>query len=76
MPPIYSTLNYNHPLWPQIAEKNGDVAKGEPSFGGKLLFNALRWAGEPSQKIAGFGGRDILGRSAACSFRPPWRCLR
>ena len=59
IPPIYSTFNWNNPLWPQIAEKNGNVAAGQPSQGHQLLVNGLRWAAEPALTIAGLGARQV-----------------
>lgn len=56
---IFSTLNYGSPLWPQTAETRGDVANNEPSSGHQLLLNALRWTGEPSSGLPGFGTRVI-----------------
>ena len=65
---IYSVDNYGNPLWPQIAETRGDVAKQEPSFGHQLLLNALRWTGQPSTGLAGFGGRVIPDKVEPVQF--------
>ncbi|HEY3398277.1 MAG TPA: hypothetical protein VGM19_11550 [Armatimonadota bacterium] len=59
IPPIYSTLNWNNPLWPQVAEKNGNVAANQPSQGHQLLVNALRWVCEPALQVPTLGGRQI-----------------
>ena len=59
IPPIYATFNWNNPLWPLIAEKNGNAAASQPSQGHQLLVNGLRWAAAPALTIAGLGSRQI-----------------
>jgi hypothetical protein len=58
-PPLHAILNFGNPLWPGTVETTGDPATHRPSDGHRLLVNALRWAAEPSQNIAGLGGRQV-----------------
>jgi len=52
--------NFGNRLWPHTTETEGDAEHGRPSFGNRLLLNALKWLGKPSLAIAGFGTyRDV-----------------
>jgi hypothetical protein len=84
----YVSLNFGNPAWPQTVETRGDAAAGQPSDSQRLVVNALKWAGEPSQSTTGFGRRESpaagqvrweesvrLPRLAVDSYkpRPPYR---
>ena len=62
VPPIYTYLNLDNPLWPHTTERAGNPATGEASHGQKLLENAFRWAAAPAQEVAALGTRTIPER--------------
>jgi len=59
-PSMHVFDNFGNRLWPHIAETEGDAEGGKPSHGNRLVTNALRWLGEPSLAIEGYGNyRDV-----------------
>jgi hypothetical protein len=54
------SLNFGNPSWPQTVETAGDAQAKQPSFGQKLMLNAIAWVSEPSQQMKDFGTRKIL----------------
>jgi len=47
--------NYGNRLWPHILETEGDAENGKPSHGNRLVVNALKWLGQPSLGVVGYG---------------------
>jgi hypothetical protein len=64
----YISLNFDNPSWPQTVETRGDVAARRPSDSHRLVVNAVKWVGEPSRQLAGFGKPE---RTAARPIRWP-----
>lgn len=54
-PEMHVFSNYGNRLWPHIFETEGDAEAGKPSHGHRLVINALRWLGQPSLAIEGYG---------------------
>ncbi len=54
-PSMHVFDNFGNRLWPHIVETEGDAEAGKPSHGHRLVINALRWLGQPSLAIEGYG---------------------
>ncbi len=52
-------LNYGNRMWPQITETDGDAENAKPSFGNRLVLNALKWLAEPAMKVEGIGAHKL-----------------
>jgi hypothetical protein len=54
-PEMHVFGNFGNRIWPHIVETEGDAEARKPSHGNRLVTNALRWLGQPSLAIEGFG---------------------
>jgi hypothetical protein len=54
----YISLNFGNAAWPQTVETAGDVGAKRPSDSQRLVVNAIKWVGEPSQQLPDFGKHE------------------
>ena len=54
-PNMHVFANFGNRIWPHVVESEGDAENGKPSQGNRLVTNALRWLGQPSLAVPGFG---------------------
>jgi len=54
-PHMHVFANYGNRLWPHVLESAGDAANARPSHGNRLVIGALKWLGQPSRAVEGFG---------------------
>lgn len=59
-PEMHVFGNFGNRIWPHTVESEGDSEGSKPSHGNRLVLNALKWLGQPSLTIEGYGSyRDV-----------------